>query len=151
MYSKDRVDTVMYVYEHACTWDFCPCYCVMYKAWIYLVAMSLSCMYNMCNCQSCIISLLNGHAFCTNFREFYDTSTYVNCGVFFFNFIFSKKNSFELHAGIICNKEDRSILFQCHWCFDVIIIPVQYSSVRFVTCYIVFNVQSDVHETFLTR
>lgn len=76
-------------------------------------------------------------------------------GWFFFQFLiffFQKEFSFELHAGIICNKRRQEhILFKCHLCFAVTIIPIQYPSVRFVTCYIVFNVRPDVHETFLTR
>lgn len=98
------------------------------------------------------IKLLNDHALCTNFLVFYDRG---NCRVFFklLIFFFQKEFSFELHAGIICNKRRQEhILFKCHLCFAVTIIPIQYSSVRFVTCYIVFNVRSsDVHETFLTR
>lgn len=103
---------VMYMYEHACTLNPCPGYTVssikheyIWQQCLYLVCMS--------NLQSLIISLLNDHAFCTNFVEFDDRSIYVNCRLFFFQFLiffFQKEFSFELHAGnLFAIKEERSI------------------------------------------
>lgn len=76
-------------------------------------------------------------------------------GCFFFNFLFfffQKEFSFELHAGnLFAIKKRGAYIVQMPLMFCCHNYPIQYSSVRFVTCYIVFNVWSDVHETFLTR